>query len=78
MTWSLRAVLALALTLAAASAGSAQVMSIHFPKPTDKMPWSGLAPAKPHPGLCLLSYRISTRSPECQMYFDQGLAYYYS
>jgi tetratricopeptide (TPR) repeat protein len=43
-----------------------------------KMPLTGLAPAKPFPDHCLLRYRISTRSPECQLFFDQGLGYLYS
>src|SRR5262249_38633278 len=48
------------------------------PKPNEKLPLTGLSPAQPHPGLCQLSYRISTASPECQAFFDQGLAFYYS
>jgi hypothetical protein len=43
-----------------------------------KMPMTGLAPSKLAPNLCLLHYPISTTSPECQAFFDQGLAYYYS
>jgi tetratricopeptide (TPR) repeat protein len=39
---------------------------------------TGLAPAKLVPDLCLVRYRISTTSPVCQAYFDQGLGYYYS
>lgn len=42
------------------------------------MPYSRLAPAKVQPGLCTLTYRISTQSPECQKFFDQGLGYFYS
>ena len=45
---------------------------------TDKMPLSGLTPSKIAPNLCVYSYRISTTSPECQAFFDQGLGYYYS
>src|SRR6476646_2880473 len=37
-----------------------------------------LPPAKVRPNLCLLTYRVSTRSPECQAHFDQGLGYFYS
>jgi tetratricopeptide (TPR) repeat protein len=48
------------------------------PKPPDKMPMTGLAPAKLVPNLCLLKYRVSTASPECQAFFDQGLGYLYS
>ena len=43
-----------------------------------KMPLTSLAPAKVQPGLCLLKYRVSTTSPECQTFFDQGLGYFYS
>src|SRR5437879_4384168 len=48
------------------------------PKPPDKMPITGLAPSKITPNLCLLHYRVSTHSPECQAHFDQGLGYFYS
>jgi tetratricopeptide (TPR) repeat protein len=44
----------------------------------DKMPMTGLTPAKLMPNLCLLKYRVSTTSPECQAFFDQGLAFLYS
>src|SRR5206468_2994401 len=37
-----------------------------------------LAPSKPTPDVCVLRYRISTTSPQCQAYFDQGLGYFYS
>src|SRR5688572_19520603 len=43
-----------------------------------KLPLSGQEPAKLVPNLCLLRYRLSTNSPECQSHFDQGLAYFYS
>ena len=43
-----------------------------------KLPLSGLEPAILVPGLCSLRYQVSTASPECQAYFDQGLGYYYS
>jgi tetratricopeptide (TPR) repeat protein len=43
-----------------------------------KMPLTGLAPSKRVPNLCLVCYRISTTSPECQAFFDQGLGYFYS
>jgi tetratricopeptide (TPR) repeat protein len=48
------------------------------PKLPAKMPMTGLAPSKLAPELCLLRYRISTTSPECQAFFDQGLGYFYS
>src|SRR5262245_27884976 len=44
----------------------------------DKLAMSGLAPSKIAPNLCVLHYRVSTHSPECQAFFDQGLGYLYS
>ena len=44
----------------------------------DKLPLCGLPPAKLIPNLCVLKYRISTASPQCQAFFDQGLGYFYS
>jgi Tfp pilus assembly protein PilF len=44
----------------------------------DTLPMTGLAPAKLFPGLCLLKYRVTTSSPQCQALFDQGLGYLYS
>src|SRR5437588_7584105 len=79
MRWSLRAAGTLILIFISLSAASAQTVPLlSIPKANGPMPWSGLTPGKPHPGLCLLSYRISTKSPECQAFFDQGLAYYCS
>ncbi len=43
-----------------------------------KMPRTGLSPAKLIPNLCSVHYRISTSSPDCQAFFDQGLGYLYS
>ncbi|MFN4261223.1 MAG: tetratricopeptide repeat protein [Gemmataceae bacterium] len=43
-----------------------------------KLPLTGLAPAKLVPDLCLTTYRVSTTSPECQAFFDQGLGFFYS
>jgi tetratricopeptide (TPR) repeat protein len=42
------------------------------------LPLSNLPPAKLVPNLCLLHYRVSTASPQCQAFVDQGLGYYYS
>jgi tetratricopeptide (TPR) repeat protein len=42
------------------------------------MPMTGLAPAKLVSGLCVLHYRASTSSRECQAFVDQGLGYFYS
>ncbi len=44
----------------------------------DTLPLTKLPPAKVTPNLCTLHYRIGTRSPECQIHFDQGLGYFYS
>ncbi len=44
----------------------------------EKLSVTGLPPAKLFPGLCLLHYRVSTSSPECQALFDQGLGFHYS
>jgi tetratricopeptide (TPR) repeat protein len=49
------------------------------PKVADaKMPLTNLAPSKITPDLCVLRYRVTTTSPECQAHFDQGLAWFYS
>ncbi|HEV8061712.1 MAG TPA: tetratricopeptide repeat protein [Gemmataceae bacterium] len=45
---------------------------------SDKMPMTDLAPAILIPNLCSVKYRITTDSPQCQAYFDQGLGYFYS
>jgi Tfp pilus assembly protein PilF len=45
---------------------------------TRRLPLCQLAPARIVPNLCLVKYRVSTASPECQAFFDQGLGYYYS
>jgi tetratricopeptide (TPR) repeat protein len=43
-----------------------------------RLPLCGLAPSKYVPDLCLVRYRVSTTSAECQAFFDQGLGYFYS
>jgi len=48
------------------------------PAKSEMLPITKLGPAKIIPNLCSLSYRISTRVPECQAHFDQGLGYFYS
>jgi tetratricopeptide (TPR) repeat protein len=48
------------------------------PPKSELLPITKLAPAKITPNLCLVTYRISTRIPECQSHFDQGLGYFYS
>jgi tetratricopeptide (TPR) repeat protein len=47
-------------------------------KDDSKLLMTKLAPSKLIPGLCVVKYPISTRSPECQAFFDQGLGYLYS
>jgi tetratricopeptide (TPR) repeat protein len=47
-------------------------------KNDERLPHTKLAPAKLVPGLCAVKYRVSTASPECQAFFDQGLGYFYS
>src|SRR5262249_54046794 len=42
------------------------------------LPLCGLAPSKIVPHLCLLKYPVTTPSPQCQAFGDQGLGYYYS
>src|SRR5438067_2612334 len=41
----------------------------------DRLPLTGLAPASHVADLSTLGYRVGTPSPECQAFFDQGLAY---
>jgi hypothetical protein len=48
------------------------------PHRPETLPMTHLAPSKLVPGLCVVHYRVSTNSPECQAFFDQGLGYYYS
>src|SRR5437764_8924958 len=48
------------------------------PAKPETLPLTKLPPAKVRPNQCLLTYRISTRSPECQAHFDQGLGYFYN
>jgi tetratricopeptide (TPR) repeat protein len=43
-----------------------------------RLPLSGLTPSKLIANLCLLRYRVTTNSPDCQAFFDQGLGYFYS
>ncbi len=47
-------------------------------KDDGKLPITKLVPAKLFPGLGAIKYRVTTSSPECQAFFDQGLNYYYS
>lgn len=42
------------------------------------LPHTKLPAARRVPDLCVVRYRVSTESAQCQAFFDQGLAYYYS
>ncbi len=64
--------------LVVAFAGSLRADAPAKPNLPAKMPMTKLAPSKLVPDLCLVRYRISTTSPECQAFFDQGLGYFYS
>jgi tetratricopeptide (TPR) repeat protein len=66
------------LTLATAHSLLAEAPPTIKPLKISKLPNCGLAPSKYDPDLCLVRYRISTTSPECQLFFDQGLGYFYS
>jgi Tfp pilus assembly protein PilF len=64
--------------LAFALAGRPPAVQNSMKADAGKLPLCGLAPSKLIPGLCLVHYRVSTTSPECQAFFDQGLGYLYS
>ena len=75
--------LACLVCLAAVSTVTAQVPPVAKPLAKEPaadgtMPFTKLAPSKVIPNLCVVTYRISTRAPECQAHFDQGLGYFYS
>jgi tetratricopeptide (TPR) repeat protein len=59
-------------------AGLKPVANSQMAPAKDTMPFTGLSPARISPTLCLLKYRVSTPSAECQAHFDQGLGYFYS
>jgi Tfp pilus assembly protein PilF len=71
---------ALALTVFAFSVGGAppRAEPKRPPDAAAKLPLSGVPPAKLFPNLCLLKYRVTTTSRDCQAFFDQGLGFYYS
>jgi tetratricopeptide (TPR) repeat protein len=43
-----------------------------------RLPITHLHPSHIVPNLCVLTYRITTDSTDCQAHFDQGLGYFYS
>ncbi len=47
-------------------------------KDDGKLPHTKLPPGKIVPNLCVVKYAVSTSSPECQVFVNQGLGYYYS
>src|SRR5204862_5862319 len=64
------------LTLILGSSAAAQQPPT---KPAEKkLPLTGLPPSKIFPDLCVVHYRVSTHSLECQAYLDQGLGFFYS
>jgi tetratricopeptide (TPR) repeat protein len=66
------------LLLAAALTPGPEALATAAKPGPPKLTITGLAPAKYVPGLCVVTYPVSTNSPECQRFFDQGLGYYYS
>jgi Tfp pilus assembly protein PilF len=68
----------LLLAACSLSAPAAEVAPPPRPVAGPKMPLTGLAPAKLVPDLCVYHYPVSTRSPECQAFCDQGFGYFYS
>ncbi|MFO0863819.1 MAG: hypothetical protein U0744_04035 [Gemmataceae bacterium] len=48
------------------------------PLDPNKLPMSKLLPSKLIPNLSTSRYQVTTRSPECQAFFDQGLGYFHS
>jgi tetratricopeptide (TPR) repeat protein len=48
------------------------------PLDPNKLPMSKLLPSKLISNLCAVRYQVTTRSPECQAFFDQGLGYFQS
>ena len=69
----------LVLTLASFGFASAsEVAPAPRALPDPPMPLTGLSPSKHFPNLCILKYPLSTTSPECQKFCDQGFGFYYS
>jgi hypothetical protein len=68
------------ILLLAAPAAAAEVAPLPRSKAAEpaKMPFTGLAPAKPMFDACSYRYGVGTSSPECQAYVSQGLGMYYS
>jgi Tfp pilus assembly protein PilF len=53
-------------------------LTVNAAPPNKKMPLTRLTPAVLVPDICVLRYPVTTKSKECQAYFDQALGYYYS
>jgi Tfp pilus assembly protein PilF len=66
------------LGLPRADAGQPEGKPVDSKANKGMLPLSGGPPAKLTPNLCLLRYTITTDSPKCQEFFDQGLAWFYS
>ncbi len=75
MTFRRSALLALALLVGTTPLFAEAPAAPNLPA---ALPMTKLPPAKIVPNLCLLQYRVSTASPQCQAFVDQGLGYYYS
>jgi tetratricopeptide (TPR) repeat protein len=66
-----------ALALACTAESAAPPPRKPTPAPT-RLPMTNLTPAKLFSEQCLLRYRVSTTSEQCQAYVDQALGYFYS
>ncbi len=68
----------LLLVACSLSASAAEVAPAPRPAAGPKLPLTGLSPARLVADLCVYHYPVSTRSPECQAFCDQGFGYFYS
>jgi tetratricopeptide (TPR) repeat protein len=72
-------VLSVTISSLLAARGSEQATtSGPMPPKVEILPLCRLPPSKYIPNLCLHRYRVSTASPDCQAFFDQGLGFFYS
>lgn len=72
------AALLLSLPAIAPAAEEAPIPRPKAPPEAAKMPFSGLAPAKPMFDACIYRYGVGTSNPQCQAFVNQGLGMYYS
>ena len=78
MTRLLASIIAASCLSLAATAEEAPLPRVKTPVEAPKMPFSGLAPAKPMFDACIYRYGVGTSNPQCQAFVDQGLGMYYS